>query len=31
MIESELLSIWVFLVNVIMKIGQKKYLLSVLF
>ena len=31
MIESELLSIWVFLVNVIMKIGQEKYLLSVLF
>ena len=31
MIESELLSIWVFLLNVIMKIGQEKYLLSVLF
>ena len=31
MIESELLSTWVFLVNVILKIGQEKYLLSVLF
>ena len=31
MIESELLSIIIFLVKVILKIGQERYLLSILF
>ena len=31
MIDSELLSIWIFLVKITLKIGQEKYLLSVLF
>ena len=31
MIDSELLSMWIFLAKITLKIGQEKYLLSILF